>query len=207
MDEGEGCPGVHEPRRHAERVARGCQVREPVAVADDPGQQRGRQLRVQLQTELVHQPADDLAGRRGGRVDQVKGAEAVVADVMVDVHQLGRDGRCGPRQPPWAPRAQGSQLVSKPTARISVRAEGSATHRCAARRRRAGGRSTLTISEATPRRSAMRLIATAAPIVSASGFSWQIAVMRRAARNASATSERVLSRRSSVLVNWVSSGS
>ena len=52
----------------------------------------------------------------------------------------------------------------------------------------AGGKpSALTISVSAPSRSAIRLTATAAPMVSASGFSWQIAVMRRASRMACAT--------------------
>jgi hypothetical protein len=54
------------------------------------------------------------------------------------------------------------------------------------------GTSTLTISVSAPSRSPIRLTAMAAPIVSASGFSWHRAVMRRAFRNASATSAMLL---------------
>ena len=89
MDAWQRGPGLDEPRRQLERLGRGRRVGEPLAVADDAGQQCRCKLGVELDPKLRHQSREDLARRGRVRIDEVEVPEVVAADVVIDVEQPG----------------------------------------------------------------------------------------------------------------------
>ena len=77
--------GLDELGRQAQRLRRRVRVLEPPRVGDERDVDRLRDLGRQLDAELGQEVADDLAGRRGIRDDEVDRAEPRVVVVVVDV--------------------------------------------------------------------------------------------------------------------------
>ena len=81
--------GGHQVRRDPQRARCCVRMGEGVRVLHQPrGEARG-QLGVQCDPELREHERHDLAGGRGGWIDQVRGPETRVADVVIDIHQRG----------------------------------------------------------------------------------------------------------------------
>ena len=100
--------GLDELGGEAQRLRRRVRVLEPPRVGDERDVERLRDLRRQLDAELGQEVANDLAGRRRVRDDEVDRAEARVVVVMVDVD----DERRAVRAPPGRARA-GSRSRSR----------------------------------------------------------------------------------------------
>ena len=172
-------PGLHQLGRHAQGAGRGVRVGEGVRVLrrcrpSARSRARWSSGHAQLRQQQRHQ----LAGGGGGRVDPDRRPEARVQTwwstfatrALASQSAWSIDHRCrcapGRRRRPPRPRP--------------ARAPG-AFRTWSMRGRKAsngGGGSALTTSAALPIRSAAMAMAMAAPSVSASGFSWQIAVTR-----------------------------
>ncbi len=181
-------PGLHQLGRHPQGARRGVRVREGVRVLGDAGHQDRGQLLVDRHAQLRQQQRHHLAGGGGGRVDP-------------DGRCRSRCSRCGGRRWPRGP-SPANRPVRPPRLPVRARSPASTTTATSGssagafrtwsmRGRKAssgGGGSALTTSEALPIRSAAMAMAMAAPSVSASGFSWQIAVTRCAERSSATTS-------------------
>ncbi len=174
-------PGLDQVGGDAQRSRRRVRMREGVGVLHDAGGEHGGDIEVD--------------GRRRGRgmssaiISQVAAASAsthaspasvsVVRDVMVDVH----DPRRG--EPVGALAGHAPVRDSGPST-TTARSGSSCGRRAHLRRRREGPSrlggtgSAATTSACLPSRSAAMRSASADPSVSASGFSWQMAVMRSA---------------------------
>ena len=163
---------------------------EGVGVLRDAGQQDRGQLAGRCATPSSgSRSVDHLAGGGGGRVDPDGRSEAGVADVVVDVGHV----RALASQSAWsvATLPVRARSPASTTTATSGSSPGAFAHLVDARQEgeavEAAGRRSRPRT-ALPRRSAAIAMAMAAPSVSASGFSWQIAVTRCAQRSSATTS-------------------
>ena len=177
---------LDELRRQPQRLRGRVRVLEPPGVGDERDVERLGDVRRQLDAELAQQVADDLAGRRRVRDDEVHVAEARVVVVVIDVD----DERCAVQHLRIRPEPALVRAVEREQHPVGA-SSGTARRRSSSGihvySRGSGASPVRYMTASLPSASSASFAASSDPSASPSGFSCVVTRKRSCERIASAT--------------------